>query len=384
MFIIKTNELTIIKKNNFVQDYKIKNLSLTEIRIINYLIANINSPKYDTEFQKFRFDIKEFCKMVYPNSKQGDAYKRLPDVIQKLADKSAWKEVPSTENVGKTKKVLIRWIERPEFEEGFVTLELNPYLAPYLLQIEKGYFQAKFQYTALAQSKYTIPLYELLKSWEKCKTKVFDVDELRFYMDATEKSKNNISEFKRRALDIAVKEINEITDLKISYKEIKQGRKVAQIEFTIKHKKQKIEQFTEEIAVNEPEFDEQIGIDELPEQEPADAPQEITPVSELEAKKCYDESEYTGENAIFSGYLMNEFSNMEMAYLLDAVKERLNIRSTDILGMTADEETAVINYLQHYYKSLELTQVKTSRFNVLRNKLEQDYDKRAEKSFPRY
>ena len=369
MFIIVNNELTVTKKNNFVQDYKIKNLSLTEIRIINYLIANINSPRYDTEFQKFRFDIKEFCQIVYPNSKQGDAYKRLPDVIQKLADKSAWKEVPSTENVGKTKKVLIRWIERPEFEEGFVTLELNPYLAPYLLQIDKGYFKAQFRYTALAQSKYTIPLYELLKSWEKAKKKSFEVDELRFYMDATEKSKNNISEFKRRALDVAVREINEITDLKISYIEIKQGRKVTHIEFIIKQKKQKNEKQTEEIAVNE--------------QEPDTVPQETTPTSELKEQKYFGEDEYTGENATFAGYLMNEFSNIQMAYLLDAVKERLNIHSTDIIGMTNEEESAVINYLQYYYKALELTEIKTSRFNALRDKLTQDYDKRAEKSFPR-
>lgn len=383
MFIIGSNELTVTKKNNFVQDYKIKNLSLTEIRIINYLIANISSPKYDTEFRKFRFDIKEFCRIVYPNSKQGDAYKRLPDVIQKLADKSAWKEVPSTENHGKMKKVLIRWIERPEFEEGFVTLELNPYLAPYLLQIDKGYFKAQFRYTALAQSKYTIPLYELLKSWEKAKKKSFEVDELRFYMDATEKSKNNISEFKRRALDVAVREINEITDLQVSYIEIKQGRKVTHIEFTIKQKKQKNEKQTEEIAINEPEFEEQICMDELPEQEPDTVPQETTPTSELKEQNCYSEDEYTGENATFAGYLMNEFSNIQMAYLLDAVKERLNIHSTDIIGMTNEEETAVINYLQYYYKSLELIEIKTSRFNTLRNKLEQDYDKRAEKSFPR-
>lgn len=237
---VENGELTIRKANTFVQEYKVS-LSLAEIRIVNYLIANIESPKYDEKFRKFKFSIKEFCKIVYPDKKQGDAYRWLPKVIKDLSDKSAWKEVPSTENPGKMKKVLLRWIERPEFEEGFVTLELNPYLAPYLLQLDSSYFQSKFKYTIESKSKYTIPLYELLKSWEKVSSrkKTFEIMELRSYMDAMDKSKDNSSEFKRKALDPAVKEINEITDLFVEYKEIKRGRKVTHIEFTILQKADK-------------------------------------------------------------------------------------------------------------------------------------------------
>ena len=233
----KNNELTVVKKNNFVQEYKVKNLSLTEIRIINYLIAKIHSPKYDKEFRKFRFDIKEFSQIVHPDKKSGAEYDRLPEVIKKLSDKSAWKKVPSTDNPGKMKEVLIRWIERPEFENGYVTLELNPYLAPYLLEVDKNYFESQFRYTALAQSKYTIPLYELLKSWEKVKggEKTFSVEELKEYMDFSRKAEN-IALFKRDALNPAVDEINEITDLMVSYEESKTGRKVTHIKFTIKAK----------------------------------------------------------------------------------------------------------------------------------------------------
>lgn len=236
------NGLSIYKANSFVQNYKFS-LSMVEIRIINYLIANIHSPKFDTKFNKFKFDIHEFCSIVYPEKKQGDAYKRLPNIIRNLSDKSAWKEVPSDVNPGKMKKVLVRWIERPEFDEGFVTMELNPYLAPYLLGLENSYFKSQFQYTVEARSKYTIPLYEVLKSWEKVKdhTKTFEIDELKIYMDATSKSQKNTYEFKRTALDPAIEEINRITDLTVSYEEIKKGRKVTHIKFTILHKKKQNE-----------------------------------------------------------------------------------------------------------------------------------------------
>lgn len=231
---LENNELIAVKANKFIQEYKIS-LSLAEIRIVNYLIANIDSPKYDKEFREFRFEIKEFADIVYPNKEKTEVYRWLPKVIKELSDKSAWKEVPSTENVGKTKKVLIRWIEEPEFEVGFVKLKLNKYLAPYLLQLDKGFLKSKFQYTALAQSKYTIPLYELLKSWESVKNhkKIFEIEELKLYMDATKQSQKNVAEFKRTALDPAVNEINELTDLQISYAETKRGRKTTHIEFTI-------------------------------------------------------------------------------------------------------------------------------------------------------
>lgn len=232
---IKDGELKVVKKNSFVQEFKVKGLTVTDIRIINYLIANIDSPKYDKEFREFKFDIKDFSAAIYPDKEPSSQYERLPDIIQKLADKSAWKEVPSERNPGKMKQVLIRWIEKPEIDNGSIILKLDKDLAPHLLQVEKNYFEAQFKYTALAQSRYSIPLYELLKSWEKVAghRKTFEIMELREYMDATEKSKDNIAEFKRRALDIAVKEINEITDLLISYTEIKKGRKTTHIEFTI-------------------------------------------------------------------------------------------------------------------------------------------------------
>lgn len=227
-------ELMVRKANRFVQEYKMP-LSLTEIRIVNYLIANIDSSKYDKEFREFRFGIKEFAEIISPNKNNGSAYSWLPDVIKGLADKSAWKELPSTDNPGKTKKVLIRWIEKPVFESGYIRLKLDSDLAPFLLQLDKGYFQSKFIYSVKAQRKYTIPLYELLKSWEKVKhhKKTFELIELRTYMNALEKSKDNMAEFKRRALDPAVEEINAITDLSVTYKEIKKGKKTTHVEFEI-------------------------------------------------------------------------------------------------------------------------------------------------------
>lgn len=338
---LENGELVAIKANKFVQEYKVS-LTLAEIRIVNYLIANIHSPKYDKEFRKFRLDINEFCKIVYPDKKIGDVYKWLPRVLENLAHKGAWKEVPSQENPGKMKKALIHWVERPEFEEGYVTVELNPNLAPYLLQLDTSFFRSKFKYTALAQSKYTIPLYELLKSWEKVRDhkKVFEIDELRAYMDAVKKSQNNVAEFKRTALEPAVKEINDITDLQISYTEIKRGRKVTHIEFLILHKPQEKEQEPEQLPG-------QMGIYDYPDVVP-DEDRNNKTAENLYVQRVNDEA--------FNG----EFTVEKAAYLIEIGKVRAQERVSE--ENLFDVETANTEKISYYReKYLQMKSGSTSK-----------------------
>ena len=148
--------------------------------------------------------------------------------------------MPDEECPGETKKVLIRWIDDAEIKNGIIKIKLGSKLAPYLLQINGGYFQSKFHYTVMAKRRYTIPLYEVLKSWEMVPnhTKTFEVLELREYMDVLKESYDKFGLFKQKVLDPAVKEINEITDLNVSYELIKTGRFVTHVKFTILKKKE--------------------------------------------------------------------------------------------------------------------------------------------------
>lgn len=194
--------------------------------------------KYDKEFEEFTFDIDEFANAI--GSIGGNSYRVIKNSIKSLRDKSAWKEVPSETHPGEMKEVLISWVDVAEIDGNIIKLKLNSYLAPYLLQVDKGYFQSKFKYTALAKRKYTIPLYELLKSWEKVEDhkKIFELVELRQYMDVLNKTYDNFGAFRQKVLEPAVKEINEITDLNVSYKLIKIGRFVTHVKFTILKKKE--------------------------------------------------------------------------------------------------------------------------------------------------
>lgn len=335
-------ELMVYKSNEFIQNYKYS-LSTMEIRIINYMIANIGSPKYDTEFHALRFSIGEFASLL-SDKKHGDIYKRTKETIKQLADKSAWTKVED-EETGKTKEILIRWIEEPEIEEGYVTLKLNRHLAPYLLQMS-GYIKSQFRYSLEAQSRYTIPLYELLKSWEKVKDgiKVFTLEYLRTHLDAMVKTYDNFAAFDRRVLSVAVGEINDITDLDVTYEPLKQGRKITQIQFSIK-RKPSAKDDEDDFEKMTPDFS--VAEEDVLEEEPQEdfVSERVKQLWELLSDACD-----------------GEFSQEQIILLCDDVKEKLRVKGVK----SQDPDLDTFHYLRKKYLEMNMRKPKSSRFGYLR------------------
>ena len=227
---------TLIKANRLIQNYKYT-LSKTELRVLNTIISNIHSPLYDKKLNVMSFDIKDFLNLLGMTDSYGGAdRKRLKEILLNLSNKSS--DYIEFEKNGKKYETIVRWIEKPIFvDENTVELKLDDDLQPFLLQVGSGYMRSQLSYYFDMQSKYGIRLYELLKSWEKAKKKTFALDELREMIDAdTASYKNNYANFRGKVLDVAIKEINEITDLLVTYKEIKKVRKVSHIEFYINKK----------------------------------------------------------------------------------------------------------------------------------------------------
>ena len=88
-------------------------------------------------------------------------------------------------------------------------------------------------------STYAVRIYEFfamrLGSQNKKDTFDFDLNKLRIYLDCTNKLED-FRNFERTVLKKAEKEINEKTNIKMSYKKIKTGRSITSIFFTFKWK----------------------------------------------------------------------------------------------------------------------------------------------------
>ncbi len=113
--------------------------------------------------------------------------------------------------------------------EGYFAVEISRNLKPYLLQVKREFYQFKLQQVMQMRSAYGIRLYQWLKRWQFRRKAVVSVADLRGVMGAVQPGKrgkviNNLvpyADFKRRAVQPAVDEINSKTDISVMFSEIK-------------------------------------------------------------------------------------------------------------------------------------------------------------------
>lgn len=218
----------IAKSNQLIQNLKNKtgHLSLQEQRLILYLIAQVKPD--DTEFAIFDLSCQEFCN-VCGITCNGTNYDNIKKTIQKLADKSFWID---TGRKGESQD-LVRWVsDATVAQRGRVTIQIHPKLKPFLLHLKELYTSYRLEYILPMKSRYSITLYELLRSYANIETYTFDVEELKMFLGAEKYER--WADFQRKVLDIAMREINDLSDLEVDYQIIKESRRFAKLRFQIR------------------------------------------------------------------------------------------------------------------------------------------------------
>lgn len=225
---IKDQRIT--KANALIQESRFS-LSLQQQKIILYLISQI-SP-FDEEFHTMTFPIRDFCKLCGITADSGKNQADLKKAIKEIADKSMWLQT------GDGKEVLVRWIESPTIDHkaGIVTVRLHKALQPYLLQLKENFTTYELIFTLRFRSKYSIRLYELLSSIHyhtlDSYSHYFPLEELQRIMGA---KFDTWTDFRKRALDPALEEINAYSNKTATYSIVKTSRTVAGLEFTVSNK----------------------------------------------------------------------------------------------------------------------------------------------------
>jgi plasmid replication initiation protein len=133
-----------------------------------------------------------------------------------------------------------RWVSQVEYlkGEGAIEIIFTPAVVKEITRIDaikgKQWFTVyMLSQTAVLNSLYSVRLYELLIQWRKAKKAAFELEVFRGQLGLEVDDYKRLCDFKRRVLDHAVKEINEKTDLQVSYEPEKNGRKVVGYKFLI-------------------------------------------------------------------------------------------------------------------------------------------------------
>ena len=228
-------DMKIKMANDLIQKCRFQ-LTLVQNKIITYLVSQIHES--DPEDKVYEFPIAEFCR-VCGITTGGKNYIALKRQIQALRDFSAW--VRREDEYGKIKDELIGWIAYPEIEpmNGIIRLQLDKKMRPFFIHLKKNFtmIDTIYQYH-FRKSKYTSRLYELFSSYhhrvDESWTQNFQLSELRALTGTEHYSL--WADFRRFVLEPAVKEINEASDLNVSYEKHKTGRAIDGINVKISRK----------------------------------------------------------------------------------------------------------------------------------------------------
>lgn len=224
---------SVVKANSIIQKSRYK-LSIAEQRTIAYICSMIKPIEEGEQFQlEYTFDIRKYCWICGLNYGSGKNYSDIKAILQNLSDKSMWLKQGDEE-------ILVRWLAkvRTNKQKGTVHIKVDEDLVPYLFGLKQQFTQYQLLDILAMKSAYSIRIYELLKSYAGLKKKVFELDDLKKKLMVEDiSSYNRFPDFRRKVLDVAINEINNLTALNVSYEPVSKGRKVIKIEFHMNMKK---------------------------------------------------------------------------------------------------------------------------------------------------
>lgn len=223
-FVVKTNRLVMA----------IQRLTATETRLIQMAIVGARESGGLKINEPLRVSASSYAKTF--NTTAPSAFEALKEAEERLFNR----RFRFLEDGNEVKS---QWVTRVKYLEGEFALEitLSPDVINEITEID-GYDQFftsyRLEQTSGLKSIYSIRLYELLAQWKKIQnTPIFKIDIFRGQMGLEVGEYKTMSNFKTYVLESAIKEINEKTDLKISYEQYKKGRTIVGFSFKVETKK---------------------------------------------------------------------------------------------------------------------------------------------------
>lgn len=213
----------IVKKSNRTISSRVKDFSLTQMKIMNLAISELKEDSKPEEI--LTFQAVELLKAIGLGKNHLELRKATRDMIRAI-------EIPESD--GGISQVPIFTKIRYNLG-GTVEIKFHEDVIPLLIQAKKEYTKYYFENIQRLKSTYSIKLYELCKQYQNTKQKYreISIDELKFYLDIPKTKYKRYSHLKSKILLVAIPEINEKTDLLIDFEEQKKGRSVVGIRFNI-------------------------------------------------------------------------------------------------------------------------------------------------------
>ena len=224
-------DLEVVKKNTLNEC--MHNLTLVEMRLMQLAIVDFrNKVEFDSNA------VVEIHASVYAemfNVSRQAAHEAILEAEKTLFQR----QFTYINDEGRTVKS--RWIAHVEYADNSIKLGLSLPIIDAVSRIdgkETPFTKYHIEQTHALNSRYSLRLYELVIQYLKIgKTPVFELKKFRFQLGLLPSEYDRMNNFKKKVLDLAVNEINEKTNIDISYEQKKKGRVITGFIFTVNEKR---------------------------------------------------------------------------------------------------------------------------------------------------
>jgi plasmid replication initiation protein len=223
----------IVKSNRIVEaSYR---LTLNEQRIILYSICRAR------EEQKGLFPdlpvtitAETFAKQ-FPGIDKSNVYLQLKDAMNALYARSVTiHDTDPATGLPRVKET--RWLSEKAYIDGagHVQVVFTPAVIQHITRLEAEFTSYQLEKVSKMTSASAIRIYEMLTQYRTVGTREFNLQWLRNALQIDANEYKLTGDFKKWVLDAAVKQINDHSDLKVSYTSKKTSRAITDFVFKIK------------------------------------------------------------------------------------------------------------------------------------------------------
>ena len=212
-------------------------LGVAEQRLI--FLAIIEAREQDTLIKAG--GLLRICALSYAkhfNVERHTAYEAMRRGADGLYDAEFNYSYPD-KKTGKIFNARSRFVQKVAYADdlGCVELVFAEDVVPLITRLEERYTEYELKQVSALQSEYAIRLYELLIQWRSVgKVPVMTLEEFRSKVGVLDGNYKDLSDLKKRVLKLALKQINEHTDIIADYTQHKTGKTVTGLSFHFKKK----------------------------------------------------------------------------------------------------------------------------------------------------
>lgn len=231
------DSVKVVTDNRFIVANGLDKLKLKERKLLYLAISQVR--RTDKEFFEYSISPKDFAKLM--DIKPSNVYQEAEKICKSLRPIGITCDISTGKKKRTREYSLFSYIEYGE--DSSITFKLNHDMTDFLLDLKKNFTQPLLQDFLKMNSTYSMAIWHLFQremhskkpSHDAESNMVFDLslEELREVTGATDKLKQ-ISQFKERILDKAIREIKDNCSVIVTYENIKVGRTVIGFRFTAK------------------------------------------------------------------------------------------------------------------------------------------------------